>query len=126
MEPNDPPTLRTVGPAHGETDSPLSLRRAGDSQVNPTAELVADLLSATELVPEDKLALVRGRAGQTGSLAQALVDEGVATSEGVARMLAQLGYQGWYAWEDEPEDRNPMLSAVRNRECIAKLIAAEQ
>jgi type IV pilus assembly protein PilB len=88
MEHNDPPTLRTVGPAEGETTAPLSLRRAGESRVNPTAELVADLLSATELVPEDKLALARGRAGQSGSLAQALVEEGIATSEGVARMLA--------------------------------------
>ena len=55
--------------------------------VNPTAELVVDLLSATGLVPADKLALVRGRAGQ-GSLAQALVDEGIASSEGIARMVA--------------------------------------
>jgi type IV pilus assembly protein PilB len=88
MEPNDPPTLRTVGPAEGEAEAPLALRRAGESRINPTAELVADLLSATELVPEDKLAIARGRAGQTGSLAQALVDEGIATSQGVARMLA--------------------------------------
>ena len=41
------------------------------------AELVVDLLAATGLVAADKLALVRGRAGQ-GSLAQAIVDEGVA------------------------------------------------
>ena len=51
------------------------------------AELVVDLLSATGLVPEDKLALVRGRTGQ-GSLAQAIVDEGVAPPEGIARSLA--------------------------------------
>ena len=40
------------------------------------------------LVPPDKLALVRGRAGQGGSLAQAIVDEGVASREGIARTLA--------------------------------------
>ena len=55
--------------------------------VNAMAELVVDLLSATGLVPEDKLAMVRGRAGQ-GSLAQAIVDEGVAPPEGIARSLA--------------------------------------
>ena len=22
--------------------------------------------------------------------------------------LKEIGYQGWYSWEDEPEDRNPM------------------
>ncbi len=71
------------------------LRTAGDGAaaaqpygVNEMAELVVDLLTATELVPADKLALVRGRAQQGGSLAQALVDEGVASSEGIARMLA--------------------------------------
>src|SRR4029077_10271832 len=36
----------------------------------------------------DKLALARGRAQQTGSLASALVEEGVASSEGIARILA--------------------------------------
>jgi type IV pilus assembly protein PilB len=56
--------------------------------VNKTAELVADLLAAAGLVSQDKLALVRGRAGPGGSIAQALVDEGVATSEGIARMYA--------------------------------------
>jgi type IV pilus assembly protein PilB len=53
-----------------------------------SVELVVDLLAATRLVPEDKLALARGRAQQTRSLATALVEEGVASSEGIARMLA--------------------------------------
>jgi type IV pilus assembly protein PilB len=56
--------------------------------VNESVELVVDLLAATRLVPEDKLALARGRARQTGSLANALIEEGVATSEGIARMLS--------------------------------------
>ena len=51
------------------------------------AELVADLLSATGLIAPDQLALVRGRAGH-GSLAQAIVDEGVASAAGIARSLA--------------------------------------
>ena len=83
-------TLRTV-PGMGNETPPIEgggLRRAGASAVNPTAELLADLLAATGLIPEDKLALARGRAGASGSLAQALVDEGVATPEGIARTLA--------------------------------------
>jgi type IV pilus assembly protein PilB len=88
MDNERPPTLRTVGAAGDETTA----RAAGEPLrpsvgVNPTAELVIDLLSATGLLPPDKLALVRGRAGQ-GSLAQAIVDEGVASGEGIARSLA--------------------------------------
>jgi type IV pilus assembly protein PilB len=56
--------------------------------VNEAAELVADLIDATGLVPADKLALVRGRARQGGSLAQAIFEEGVASPEGIARTLA--------------------------------------
>jgi type IV pilus assembly protein PilB len=55
--------------------------------VNVNAELVADLLAATGLLSDDKLNVLRGVAGQ-GSLAQAIVAEGFAASEGVARMLA--------------------------------------
>jgi type IV pilus assembly protein PilB len=84
-------TLRTV-PPQGEDEAPAAegggLRRGDAPDINASAELVADLLAATGLVPEDKLALARGRAGSNGSLAQALVDEGIATSEGIARTLA--------------------------------------
>jgi type IV pilus assembly protein PilB len=55
--------------------------------VNASAELVADLLAATGLLSEDKLNALRGAAVR-GSLAQAIVTEGFAASEGVARMLA--------------------------------------
>jgi type IV pilus assembly protein PilB len=55
---------------------------------NPVAELVADLLEATALIPPDRLAAVRARAGAQGSLADALVEEGIASGEGVARVLA--------------------------------------
>ena len=57
-------------------------------EINVPAELVADLLGATGLVAADRLAAARSRAG-LGSLAQALVDEGLASSEGVARATAQ-------------------------------------
>ena len=60
-----------------------------ESYVNDTAELVADLIGTTGLLPEDKLAVVKGRAGAGGSFAQALVDEGLASAEGIARVLAR-------------------------------------
>src|SRR3954468_22624322 len=56
--------------------------------VNEVAELVADLIDATGLVSADLLAAVRGRVKQGGSFAQAVLDEGVATPEGLARTLA--------------------------------------
>jgi type IV pilus assembly protein PilB len=71
-------------PETGQAGEPLSTPYG----VNESVELVIDLLAATKLVPEDKLALARGRAHQTRSLAAALVEEGVASSEGIARMLA--------------------------------------
>jgi type IV pilus assembly protein PilB len=81
----DLPSLRTTdSPAGGQLGQPLSTPFGA----NPSVELVFDLLSATRLVPADKLALARGRAQQTNSLPAALVEEGVATSEGIARMLA--------------------------------------
>jgi type IV pilus assembly protein PilB len=71
-------------PKTGQAGEPLSTPYG----VNESVELVIDLLAATKLVPEDKLALARGRAQQTRSLAAALVEEGVASSEGIAKMLA--------------------------------------
>jgi type IV pilus assembly protein PilB len=83
-------TLRTV-PAQGAESPPIEgggLRRADAPSINTSAELLADLLAATELVSPDKPALARGRAGSSGSLAEALVEEGLATPEGIARTLA--------------------------------------
>src|SRR5919201_95457 len=86
MEFERPPTLRT-GPAEGTAGAP-AVPPPGGPGVNELAELVADLLAATGLLPPDNLALVRGRARPSGSITQAIVDEGVASSEGIARMLA--------------------------------------
>jgi type IV pilus assembly protein PilB len=52
------------------------------------ADLVAELISVTELLPRDRLAAARGRAG-TGSFAEALRDEGLASVDGIARALAR-------------------------------------
>src|SRR6266566_3933450 len=71
-------------PEAGQAGRPLSTPYG----VNESVELVIDLLAATKLVPEDKLSLARGRAQQTRSLAAVLVEEGVASSEGIAKMLA--------------------------------------
>src|SRR3954469_2083791 len=80
----DFPSLRTTDSETGQLGRPLQPAFG----VNESVELVVDLLAATRLVPEDKLALARGRAQQAGSLATALIEEGVATSEGIARMLS--------------------------------------
>ncbi|MBV8479526.1 MAG: hypothetical protein JOY72_04405, partial [Actinobacteria bacterium] len=81
---NEPPILRTVAPVVGGLRTSIG----GEYGVNELAELVADLLAATQLVPADELNLVRGKARQMGSFAQALVEEGVASSEGIARIVA--------------------------------------
>ncbi len=81
----DTPSLRTSGSQPVRPGAPLSSEGFGP---DAAVELVVDLLAATKLVPADKLALARGRAQQTGSLASALVEEGVASSEGIARILA--------------------------------------
>jgi type IV pilus assembly protein PilB len=86
----DPKTfLRTVA-LTGEPARAPAAPAAGTNApaVNTVAELVADLLAATELLAPDRLAAARGRAGG-GSLAQALLDEGHAKPEGIARALAR-------------------------------------
>jgi type IV pilus assembly protein PilB len=83
-----PPNLRTTDQSASGAAPPGGARLGGTPPpINATAELVADLLSATGLVPEDKLALVRGATGQ-GALAHALVEHGLATSQGIALTVA--------------------------------------
>lgn len=51
-----------------------------------------------------------------------LLGDGVVEVASCLAALRESGYIGWYSWEDEPEDRNPFDSAVRNRKWIeAKL-----
>jgi sugar phosphate isomerase/epimerase len=50
--------------------------------------------------------------------------EGVADVPGCLRALREVGYAGYYSWEDEPEDRNPLDSAVRNREWLERQLGA--
>ena len=87
METEQQPSLRRPG-----SDEPQSSRSAEALStpfgVNETAELVLDLLGRTALIAPDVLALVRGRTARGTSVTQALIEEEVATSDGVARMLA--------------------------------------
>jgi type IV pilus assembly protein PilB len=85
MESTQQPRLREPTPA-GEAGNGASLGQPFG--VNETAELVLDLLARSELVAADVLALVRGKTTNGTSVTQALVEEGAASSEGVARMLA--------------------------------------
>jgi sugar phosphate isomerase/epimerase len=53
-----------------------------------------------------------------------LLGDGVVSVAGCLTALRDIGYAGCYSWEDEPEDRNPFDSAVRNRKWIeARLVA---
>ena len=61
---------------------------SGAAGFETVADLVAELIAATEVLPRDRLAAARGRAG-TGSLAEAIRDEGYALAEGIARSLAR-------------------------------------
>lgn len=44
-----------------------------------------------------------------------LLGEGVVNVSACIAALREIGYSGWYSWEDEPEDRNPFESAVAVR-----------
>jgi type IV pilus assembly protein PilB len=85
---SDFPTLRTGAAPDATAESTAAEPLSTPYGVNEAVELVIDLLAATRLVPEDKLAMARGRAKHTRSLGDALVEEGVASSDGIARMLA--------------------------------------
>jgi type IV pilus assembly protein PilB len=89
MDIDRPPNLRTPGTEPGSEAPPGGSASFGGSPppINALAELVADLIAATGLVPADRLAQVRSAAGM-GSFAHALVEQNVASSEGLARTLA--------------------------------------
>jgi type IV pilus assembly protein PilB len=86
MDAERSPKLRTVADNEAAAEPGAApLQPAFD--VNPLAELVADVIEATGLLPPDKLSFVRERA-RSGSFASALVEEGLAEGASVARTLA--------------------------------------
>jgi len=88
MDTERPPNLRPPGTEPGSATPPGSAGLGGSPPpINALAELVADLIAATGLVPADKLAVVRGAAGM-GSFAHSLVENNLASSEGLAKTLA--------------------------------------
>jgi sugar phosphate isomerase/epimerase len=52
-----------------------------------------------------------------------LLGDGVVNLPGCFQALRTIGYTGCFSWEDEPEDRNPFDSAVRNRQWIERHLA---
>lgn len=48
--------------------------------------------------------------------------EGIVDFPGTFAALREINYAGWYSWEDEPEDRNPLEIAAAMREYIAQSI----
>jgi sugar phosphate isomerase/epimerase len=50
--------------------------------------------------------------------------EGCVGIRDVIAALKETGYEGWYSWEDEPEDRNPMEIARPMRDLIARELEA--
>jgi type IV pilus assembly protein PilB len=83
----DLPKLRTSGRA-GPKQAADEAALPPAFPVNEIGELVADLIEATGLVPPDRLAPARGRAKQGTPFSTAVLEEGVATQEGIARTLA--------------------------------------
>src|SRR3954447_13124906 len=86
MDAERSPKLRTVADSEAAAE-PGAGRLQPAFDVNPLAELVADVIEATGLLPADKLAFVRDRA-RSGSFATALVEENLAEGASVARTLA--------------------------------------
>jgi type IV pilus assembly protein PilB len=87
MEPASP-DVSPLSQGTEEGARPAPIPQAGSGIDSGPAELVADLIEATGLVSLDRLALVRGHTRQGSSFSEALVAEGLASSEGVALMLA--------------------------------------
>src|SRR5438094_5856773 len=113
---SDETLIRLHETASGSTARGPGLPPAPDT-INPLAELVADLLEPTGLVPVDRLAAVRTRVGST-SFAEALREAGLASDKGVARALAtrhHLPFVDILAQQVQPEALEEIKPAVRER-----------
>jgi type IV pilus assembly protein PilB len=79
------PELRLVRPV---PDDDADAAPPAEPETRDPSELVAELVGEAGLLPADRLEQIRARA-LGGSFSQALVDEGVASSLGIARALAE-------------------------------------
>jgi sugar phosphate isomerase/epimerase len=84
------------------------------------ADVAAEIRAAGRFVRHTHIKDVKAAGGHE----TCLLGEGVVKVEDCLRALVEIGYGGWYAWEDEPEDRNPFDSAVRNREWMESRLRA--
>ena len=87
---NPPDDFQLRPPAtEGETEAGVTAQPPPGAGIAPnrSAELLADLLETTGLISAERLNEARARAG-SGSLAQALANEGLAPATGVARAIA--------------------------------------
>ena len=75
-----PTTDAAIGGPPAPPPAPFELDRG--------SQLVLDLLEATGLLKPEQMQTVRDRTGPRGSAAQAILDEGFASPEGMARILA--------------------------------------
>jgi type IV pilus assembly protein PilB len=118
---DDPRTPTERDKAAPKRTSPMAVNAAlgGARELAALTELVADVVEATGLVPTDRLAVARARAGH-GSLAQALLDEGLASGEGVASAYAEryhLPYVDILAEQASPDAVELIPIAVLERTC---------
>ncbi len=81
-----PPSADEATPAEAAAAPARTL--ATPFGVDETAEHVLDLLEATTLIDAGVMPQVRARAANGTAVTQALIEEGAATSDGIARMLA--------------------------------------
>ena len=88
MDRDSQPDLHLVG--EGASDSADGREeRPVDLVAGPASDLVADLVGDTGLLPAEKIDELRQRAALGGSFAEALLDDGLASSLGIARSLAE-------------------------------------
>jgi type IV pilus assembly protein PilB len=118
MDDSRPPTEHDQA---APSRSPVNVNAVlgGAREIDALTELVADIVEATGLVPKDRLSVARARAGN-GSLAQALMDEGLASGEGVAQAFAQryhLPYVDILEEQPSPDAVEKIPTAVLERAC---------
>ncbi len=78
------------------------------------ADVPATIRTLGKLVRHTHIKDVRA----AGAHETCLLGEGIVNVAGCLAALREMDYTGWYSWEDEPEDRNPFDSAVRNRQWL--------